>query len=259
MEIGTRTTVDVTLAVDTRQLDEVVVTALGLTQQKKSLTYSVQEVKGGELLQAREANIVNALNSKVAGVQIISNGGTVGAGASINIRGKNSFGVQIISNGGTVGAGASINIRGKNSFTGTSQPLFVVDGVPVSNAFRGGGASGVDVANRAVDINPDDIESISVLKGPAAAALYGIQGGSGVVVITTKKGSRSDKRSTTVNFSTTYGVESINKKFELQDQFAQGNNGAFSDLPTVTNMFGPRFTDLRYTGTPDVLSPLGRV
>jgi TonB-linked SusC/RagA family outer membrane protein len=234
VEIGTRTTVDIVLVVDARQLNEVVVTALGLTQQKKSLTYSVQEVKGGELLQAREANIVNALNSKVAGVQIISNGGTVGAGASINI-------------------------RGKNSFTGTSQPLFVVDGVPVSNAFRGGGSSGVDVANRAVDINPDDIESISVLKGPAAAALYGIQGGSGVVVITTKKGSRSDKRSTTVNFSTTYGVESINKKFELQDQFAQGNNGAFSDLPTVTNMYGPRFTDLRYTGAPDVLSPLGRV
>ncbi len=234
MEVGTRSVVDVVMKVDARQLNEVVVTALGLTQQKKSLTYSVQELKGAEIIQAREANIVNALNGKVAGVQIVSNGGSVGAGASINI-------------------------RGKNSFTGNSQPLFVIDGVPVSNAFRGGGSSGVDVANRAVDINPDDIESISVLKGPAAAALYGIQGGSGVVVITTKKGSRSEKRSTTVNFSSNYSVESINKNFQLQDQFAQGNNGVFGDLPTVTNMFGPRFTDLRYNGVPDVLSPLGRV
>lgn len=234
VEVGNRTTVDVVLQVDTRQLDEVVVTALGLTQQKKSLTYSVQEVKSTELLQSREANIVNALNSKVAGVQIISNGGTPGAGASINI-------------------------RGKNSFTGASQPLFVVDGIPMNNSFRGGGGSGVDVPNRAVDINPDDIETISVLKGPAAAALYGIQGGNGVVLITTKKGAKSDKRTTTVNFNTSYAVENINKTFPLQQEFAQGSGGVFSDAPTQTFLFGPRLSDLRYNGVPDVLSPLGRI
>jgi TonB-linked SusC/RagA family outer membrane protein len=235
VQIGNRTVVDVALEEDTRQLQEVVVTALGLTQQKKSLTYSVQEVKGSEILQSRELNVVNALNSKVAGVQIISQGGSAGAASSINI-------------------------RGKSSFQGSSQPLFVVDGVPINNSFRtNSSSSGVDVPNRAIDINPDDIESISVLKGPAASALYGIQAGSGVVVITTKKGSKSEKRSTTVQFSSNYSVETVNKTFQLQDEFAQGTGGVFSDAPGQTFIFGPRFTDLRYDGVPDVLSPLGRV
>ncbi|MDW8209468.1 MAG: SusC/RagA family TonB-linked outer membrane protein [Cytophagales bacterium] len=234
VEIGNRTTIDVVLQVDTRQLEEVVVTALGLTQQKKTLTYSVQEVKSTEILQSREANIVNALNSKVAGVQVISNAGTPGAGAAIYI-------------------------RGKNSFTGPSQPLFVVDGVPINNAFRGGSGAGVDIPNRAIDINPDDIESISVLKGPAAAALYGIQGGSGVVLITTKKGAKGERRTTNIHFSTSYSLERINKMFQLQTEYAQGSGGVFSDAPTQTFLFGPRLSELRYNGIPDVLSPLGRI
>lgn len=236
VDIGNQTTFNVTLDEANRQLDEVIVTALGISQEKKSLTYSAQQVGGDELLRAREVNIVNSLNSKVAGVQIISQGGTPGAASSINI-------------------------RGKSSFQGSSQPLFVVDGVPVNNSFSTVASSAsVDNSNRAVDINPDDIESISVLKGPAATALYGIQAGSGVVLITTKKGSRSDARRTTVSYNSTASVEEVNRYFPLQDQFAQGTNGAYSDVPGQTFAFGPRISDLRYSSTlTDARYPQGRI
>ncbi len=236
VEIGTASTLNVTLTEDSRQLNEVIVTALGISQEKKSLTYSAQQVKSDELLRAREVNVVNALNSKVAGVQVISQGGTPGAASSITI-------------------------RGKSSFQGSSQPLFVVDGVPINNSFNTvGSSSSVDNSNRAVDINPDDIENISVLKGPAATALYGIQAGSGVILITTKKGSRSDTRKTTVSLNSTTSFDQVNRFFPLQDQFAQGTNGAYSDVPGQTFAFGPRISDLRYsTSLTDARYPQGRI
>ena len=236
IEIGNRTTIDVVLEEDSRQLNEVIVTALGISQEKKTLTFSAQQIKSDELLRSREPNIVNSLNSKVAGVQIISQGGSPGAASSINI-------------------------RGKSSFQGGSQPLFVVDGVPINNSFSTiGSSASVDNSNRAVDINPDDVETISVLKGPAATALYGIQAGSGVILITTKKGSRSDARNTTVSFNTTASVDEVNRFFTLQDQFAQGTNGTFSDVPGQTFSYGPRISDLRYSRSlTDPRYPQGRI
>lgn len=223
--VGSTSNLNVFLEEDVKSLNEVVVTALGIKQEKRALNYSLQEVKSDEILKSREPNLVNALNSKVAGVQIISQAGTPGAAAAIYI-------------------------RGKSSFLGNSQPLFVVDGIPVTNSFSTTNqSSSVDNANRAVDINPDDIETISVLKGPAAAALYGIQAASGVVLITTKKGSRSEGRNTTVTFSSNASVEQVNRYFPLQDEFAIGTGGNFNDAPGTTLVFGPRISELRYSRT----------
>ncbi len=242
--VGNSTTINVTLEEDVKNLEEVVVTALGIRQEKRALNYSLQEVKSDEIVRAREPNVVNALNGKVAGVQITSQAGSPGAAASINI-------------------------RGKSSFQGNSQPLFVVDGIPINNAFRATGttsgvntsaSSSVDNPNRVVDINPDDIESVSVLKGPAATALYGIQAGSGVVIITTKKGARSDVRQTSVTFNTSASVEEVNRYFPLQDQYAQGTAGNLDVAPGATFMFGPLLSDLRHSGTlTDPRYPDGRI
>jgi TonB-linked SusC/RagA family outer membrane protein len=224
--VGTSATINVSLVEDVQNLDEVVVTAFGISQEKKALAYAVQEVQAKEIIQAREPNLVDALNSKAAGVQVVRQGGAAGAGSSITI-------------------------RGNSSISGNNQPLFVVDGIPINNSFRTSTAagSGVDVSNRAIDINPDDIESMTVLKGPAATALYGIQAGSGVVVITTKKGARSEGRNTRVNFSSTASIDQIINFFPQQEVYAQGDNDVFGDL--TFSHFGPPVTTLRYDGSPN--------
>ena len=166
--IGNQSTLNVSMSEDAQQLSEVVVTALGVEREERSLGYAVQEVKGEEFTQARETNVVNSLAGKVAGVQI--------SGAS-----------------GNIGGSSRILLRGINSISGDNQPLFVVDGTPIDNSNfnskdtqRGDG--GRDYGNAIQDLNPDDIESISVLKGPSAAALYGSRASNGVILITTKKG-----------------------------------------------------------------------
>jgi TonB-linked SusC/RagA family outer membrane protein len=224
--VGNSNSINVTLAEDVKNLDEVVVTAFGISQEKKALPYAVQEVKAAEITQSREANLVDALNSKVAGVQVTRQGGAAGAGSSIVI-------------------------RGNSSISGNNQPLFVVDGIPVNNSFRTttAASSGVDVSNRAIDLNPDDIESMTILKGPAATALYGIQAGSGVIVITTKKGSRTEGRNTKVSFSSTASVDQIIRYFPQQEIFAQGDNNVFGEL--TFSHFGPPVTTLRYDGSPN--------
>lgn len=165
--INGQTKIDVQLSEDTQKIDEVVVTALGIKREKKALGYSMQELKGESLTQTRDANVANALAGKVAGLQIKQNGTGVGGSSRIVI-------------------------RGNNSLSGNNQPLVVVDGVPIDN-FSGGtddywGNGNLDKGSGISDISPDDIESMSVLKGPAAAALYGSRAGNGVVMITTKKG-----------------------------------------------------------------------
>ena len=155
------------LAEDTQKLDEVVVTALGIKREKKALGYATQELKGDELVNARESNIANALSGKVSGLQVV----------------RSSSGP---------GGSSKIVLRGNNSLTGSNQPLIVVDGIPMDN-FTGGvddawGNSGVDMGNGLSDINPEDIESMNVLKGASAAALYGSRAGNGVILVTTKKG-----------------------------------------------------------------------
>ncbi|TGE22977.1 SusC/RagA family TonB-linked outer membrane protein [Hymenobacter metallicola] len=201
--IGTASTIDIGLSADTKQLGEVVVTALGREEQKKSLGYAVQDVQGAELTQARETNVVNSLAGRVAGVQI-----------------SNST--------GAAGSSSRIVIRGPKSVQGNNQPLFVIDGQPIDNSsFSNSGAGGgIDYGNAASDLNPDDIESMTVLKGANATALYGVRGSNGVVVITTKSGRKA--RGLGISLNSTTSFESALTIPDLQNEYGQGNNGEFS-------------------------------
>ncbi|MDJ1491752.1 SusC/RagA family TonB-linked outer membrane protein [Cytophagaceae bacterium DM2B3-1] len=209
--IGNRTTIDIVLVPDVAALGEVVVTALGIEREKKALGYSVQEIKGDQLNQARETNLVNALSGKIAGIQVTGTNGTPGGSSRIVIRGSSSIG-------------------------GNNQPLFVVDGVPIDNGNYsygskssdsqfGTSSTSVDYGNGAGAINPDDIASVSVLKGPNAAALYGSRGTNGVILITTKSGKGVKGIGVTVNTNTTF-----EKPFRLpsfQNAYGQGAKGLF--------------------------------
>jgi len=199
--VGTSTTVNVTLAPD-NFLEEVVVTALGIKRDEKALGYSVQSIKGEGMTEARESNISNALSGKIAGVQV--------TGTS-----------------GSVGASSRIVLRGNSSITGNNEPLYVVDGVPIDNRSYGnaGSSGGVDLPNGAADINPDDIESVTVLKGPNAAALYGLRAGNGVIVITTKRGSAGKKFSVSVNSNITFSNPLLLPNY--QNSYGQGGDPSY--------------------------------
>ncbi|MCE6990179.1 SusC/RagA family TonB-linked outer membrane protein [Dyadobacter sp. CY323] len=193
---------DVALENDNTILQEVVVTALGITKEKKSLGYAVQELKTRDLAEAREGNLVNALSGKIAGVNITNSQGGMGS--------------------------SRIVIRGETSIAGNNQPLFVVDGIPVDNSQLGAGANGSrDFANAISDINPGDIESISVLKGPNAAALYGSRASNGVILIKTKSGNSGQKGlGITLNIGYTFDKLLVLPKY--QNVFGQGTGGQFS-------------------------------
>lgn len=211
--IGSGNVVDVTLRPQDRIMSEVVVTAFGIKKNKKELGYGVTQLNNAELTQGHTTNVTNALAAKVPGVRVSGSGG--------------SF------------TGSGILIRGYTTFTGSNQPLFVVDGIPIDNS--GGGSplqNGPSVSNRAIDINQEDIESISVLKGPSAAVLYGSRASNGVIVITTKKGKAGQKSS--VQFSSNYAVETVNRFPEYQNSYAQGNNGVFSGVAQTS--WGPLIT-----------------
>jgi len=217
--VGQNNALNITLESKAGSLNEVVVTALGIQKQKKSLGYAVQEVKGQTLVEARELNLVNDLSGKVSGLQVVRSGN--GPGGS-----------------------SQIVLRGNNSLTGTSQPLIVVDGVPMDNSTGrvGIGATNdfwnpsLDMGNGLSDINPEDIASVSVLKGPAAASLYGSLGGNGVILITTKTGKKQPGLGVTV--SSSVGFESIFTKPEMQNLYAQGSNGVYDSLSTAS--WGPK-------------------
>ena len=200
---------------DTEVLQEVVVTALGIKREKKALGYAMQEVKGESLVAARETNLANALSGKISGVQVIRS-----------------------SNG--PGGSSKIQLRGANSVTGLNQPLIVVDGVPMDNFTGSDGGDGfynvgLDMGNGLSDINPEDIESMSVLKGASAAALYGSRAGNGVILITTKKGSKREGLGVTVSASVS--AETIFMKPDLQTSFGQGTNGVYDG--ESTSSWGP--------------------
>lgn len=180
-------------------LDAVVVTALGVTKQKKSLGYATQELKAKDISEAKEANIVNALAGKVAGVRITNTQGDMGS--------------------------SRIVIRGETSIAGNNQPLFIVDGIPVDNSQLGAGGSR-DYRNAISDLNSEDIETISVLKGPNAAALYGSRAAHGVVLIKTKSGKSRNGIGVTVNSNTTFSSLLVLPKY--QNVFGQGAEGKFS-------------------------------
>ncbi|MBK6263461.1 SusC/RagA family TonB-linked outer membrane protein [Marivirga sp. S37H4] len=181
VSVGSRSVIDVQMETDVQQLSEVVVTAFGLEREKKSLGYAVQDVSGSEITTARETNVVNSLSGKIAGVQI-----TNGSGAP--------------------GSSSRVVLRGATSLTGNNQPLFVVDGIPINNTNYGnaGPFGGADAPNGAADINPDDIETISVLKGANAAALYGSRAANGVILITTKSGKNTKGIGVEINSNITF-------------------------------------------------------
>ncbi|MCD7976636.1 MAG: SusC/RagA family TonB-linked outer membrane protein [Tannerellaceae bacterium] len=193
----------VKLVEDTQTLDEVVVTALGIKREKKALGYATQELKGDALVSARESNVTNALSGKVSGLQVVRGSG--------------------------VGSSSKIVLRGYSSLTGSNQPLVVIDGVPMDNFVSGVkdpyGNNGVDMGNGLADINPEDIESMSVLKGASAAALYGSRAGNGVILITTKSGRKQTGLGITVNAGVT--TESIFLKPHCQHAFGPGENGVY--------------------------------
>ena len=211
--IGSSNVIDVSLQSDAQALSEVVVTALGVRQERRSLGYAVQEVKSEELLKTNQSNVLNALKGQATGVQITSAGGASGSGSRIQLRGINS-----------------LNPSANN------QPLFVIDGIPVSNntdQFGGSGGDQFQNTNRFSDINPDDIESMTILKGPAASVLYGLRAANGAIVITTKSGKAGK---TTFNYKFSYSFDDVNKTPPIQTSYGQGNNGA---IVSSVNTWGP--------------------
>jgi TonB-linked SusC/RagA family outer membrane protein len=203
MAVGTGAIYNVSLG-SSGAMSEVIVTALGIRKEKRSLGYTVQSVNAEDLTVNHQSNVVNALQGKVAGVTISSTGGAPGQGARIQIRGINSLDA------------------GRNN-----QPIFIVDGVEVDNStFTTGGGDTRGMTNRAADINPDDIESISVLRGGAATALYGIRAANGAVLITTKS-ARAGKIQ--VSYTGSYGFDNVNKTPDVQTKFTQGYLGVYDN------------------------------
>jgi TonB-dependent SusC/RagA subfamily outer membrane receptor len=211
VKVGKQSKIDVSLKSMTSALDEVVVTALGIKQEKRALGYSVQDVKGDEISNTGRSNFLMAMQGRVAGLTMTPTTGLPGASAQVQLRGATSIG-------------------------GSNSPLYVIDGLPVSNnTFSQGGLvsdgpnRANDYMNRIADINPNDIESITVLKGLEAAALYGSEGSSGVIMITTKKGS---KGATRVNYSNSFDFSNIYRFVETQKVYGRGSYGVID--PTAT-------------------------
>lgn len=198
VEVGNQSVINIELIEGAETLNEAVVTALGLSRDKRSLGYSIGDVDGKEISRVAQENVLNSLSGKVPGVTISSTGGT--------------------------GSSVSMIIRGATSLSNDNQPLFVVDGVPITNTLNNisqvGSDNRVDYGNAISSINPDDVESVSILKGPNAAALYGSRAGHGVVLITTKSGSKSKKMTVSVNSNTVF--DRPYKYLDMHSKFATG-------------------------------------
>ena len=220
-EVPIRETVRVMLRPDSELLDEVVVTAMGISKERKALGYAVQDVKSDELTRGASTSLSSALQGKVSGVEISTSSGMPGASSNITI-------------------------RGVRSFTGDNTPLYVVDGMPVASSFDiSTGASvggGPDYANRAVDIDPNDIESINILKGQAASALYGMRASNGVIIITTKSGKGARKGKPEITITSNLSFDVVSRMPDFQKEYAQGSGGNYS--PTASLSWGPKISDL---------------
>ncbi|TYZ08635.1 SusC/RagA family TonB-linked outer membrane protein [Hymenobacter lutimineralis] len=233
--IGNSTTIDIALEVDTKQLNEVVVTALGLTQAKDEQGTATTRVGGEAVVQSGETSVITGLSGK-------------------------SSGLQITRSTGDPGAGAYIQIRGQSTITGTLQPLIIVDGVPISNSsfISGTGATntaGVAQQSRLNDINPNDIASVQILKGAAAAALWGSRAANGVMVITTKKGN-SESGKLSVTYGATYSADRISYTHDLQDTYGRGSGGvAALGASTNANSYGDKISTR--TGGADEVNTTG--
>ncbi len=213
--------VDVQLVLDNKQLGEVVVTALGVTREKKALGYAVGTVKSDELVRASNPNLATAIQGKVSGVEVRASSGMPGASAQIFI-------------------------RGARFFDGNNAPLYVVDGMPVNSnpdfQVGGLGVTGTDFAGRSIDIDPNDIESIDVLKGQAASSLYGMRAANGVVMITTKSGKSNKAGKPVINVSSNYQWDQISRLPDLQQTYAAGDKGNFSTFGSFS--WGPEISTL---------------
>lgn len=224
-EVAAKNGMKVQLQSDDQQLEEVVVTAMGITRSKKSLGYASQDLKEGELSTSGTSSLANAIQGKLTGVDIRQSSGAPGASS------------QIV-------------IRGARSFDGNNQPLYVIDGMPVTTTAdfdTGASVTGSNISDRTIDINPDDIESINVLKGQAASALYGIRASNGVIVITTKRGKAGQSKPQIV-LNTNISAQSMSRKFEHQTVYAQGNSVDAYD-PTSSMTWGPKIEDLANDAT----------
>jgi TonB-linked SusC/RagA family outer membrane protein len=217
-----RAKIDVVMREGALKLQEVVVAALGVQRDKKAIGYSAQEIGGEALVQSRETNLISALSGKIAGVDIISSSGSPGASANIVI-------------------------RGRTSFSGSNAPLIVVDGIPIDNSYAG--SNFTDQSNRAIDINPNDVESITVLKGTAATALYGMRAGNGAVLITTKRAKGNGRFN--ASFSTSLIFDQVNRLPQQQTSYAQGLGGNYIDPQSGSpSSWGPLIDTLRYANDP---------
>ena len=227
--VGSSNSINVTMQEDASMLDEVVVTALGIKREKKALGYATQEVKGNAVSDVKSSNFVNSLSGKVAGLDIKSTG--------------------------TLGGSTNVVIRGNSSMLGDNQALFVIDGIPVNNgntnsSNQRSGRGGYDYGNAASDINPDDIESINVLKGAAATVLYGSRASNGVVMITTKKGSAKKGIGVTVTSSLTLGNADKETLPVYQKKYGAGYGPYYDD---ATGYFG--LADVNGDGIDDLTTP----
>jgi len=222
--VGSNTSINVVLTSDAKNLQEIVVTALGIKQQKRSLGYATQEISAADITNTNQSNVLNALKGKASGVQITSVGGAAGAGSRIQIRGINSL-----------------------SPTADNQPLFVIDGIPISNSTDQVATNADNTpnstrvssdnfqnTNRGADINPEDIETMTILKGPAASVLYGLRAANGAVVITTKSGKAGKPN---FSFRTSVSFDDVTKLPPIQTTYGNGNGGVFV---SSVNSWGPR-------------------
>ena len=221
-DVAIRPNVRVILKSDAEQLDEVVVTAMGIKRDRKALGYAAQDLNSEQLNKAGTTSLASAIQGKLTGVDIRQSSGAPGASS------------QIV-------------IRGARSFDGNNQPLYVIDGMPVNTTAdfdTGKSVTGANYADRSIDINPEDIESVNILKGQAASALYGIRASNGVIVITTKRGSKNNMNKPSVTISTNLSAQRVSRKFERQNIYSQGNSIAAGYDPSSSMTWGPKISEL---------------
>lgn len=221
IEIPASRNVEITLEPDSEYLREVVVTAMGISREKKALGYATQAVASEDLLKGAPTDLASAMSGKVSGLNITPSSGMPGASTKITI-------------------------RGSRSFTGNNTPLYVVDGMPITSTAdlsTGNSVTGSDYSTRALDIDPNDIESINILKGQAASALYGMRAGNGVIVITTKSGKNAGSKPViSINSNVTFST--VSTVPEVQTEFAQGNPGTNKFTPVTSLAWGPKISEL---------------
>lgn len=211
--VGSQSTINVSLATDSKQLSEVVVTALGFRENKDRMGSTSSTVKADDIRRSGETGVINGLAGKAAGVQISRSSGDPGAGSNIQI-------------------------RGQNTITGSNQPLIIIDGIPMSNSTSGDVRGGVAQQSRLNDINPEDIASMQVLKGASAAGLWGSRAANGVIVITTKRG--ADDKKMNISYTSTASFDKVNVLHPLQSVFGQGTGGVYN--PTTQYSWGDKIS-----------------